>query len=145
MATDYKIKDQKLQYDIEAAKIRDLSYRKIDKYEYLRGEEILLSHQRQMIEQARFTYSSLGKDFEKKKKINWRASKKTKRCKMGSSIQKKLLQRCTIKLAWRRSNLNESCKRDQSISGRCGLLQNHRFSTSGSQVGKSLKRWNKYW
>ena len=68
MATDYKIKDQKLQYDIEAAKIRELSYRKIDKYEYLRGKEILLSHQRQMIEQARFTYSPLGKDFEKKKK-----------------------------------------------------------------------------
>ena len=69
MATDYKIKDQKLQYDIEAAKIRELSYRKIDKYEYLRGKEILLSHQRQMIEQARFTYSPLGKDFEKKNKI----------------------------------------------------------------------------
>ena len=67
MATDYKIKDQKLQYDIEAAKIRELSSRKIDKYEYLRGKEILLSHQRQMIEQARFTYSPLGKDFEKKK------------------------------------------------------------------------------
>ena len=66
MATDYKIKVQKLQYDIEASKIRELSYRKIDKYEYLRGKEILLSDQRQMIEQARFTNSPLGKYFEKK-------------------------------------------------------------------------------
>ena len=54
--------------DIEAANIRELSYRKIDKYKHLSGEEILLSHQRQMIEQARFTYSPLGKDFEKKLK-----------------------------------------------------------------------------
>ena len=69
MAIDYKIKGQKLQYDIQAANIRELSYRKIDKYKYLSGEEILFSHQRQMIEQARFTYSPLGKDFEKKNKI----------------------------------------------------------------------------
>ena len=66
LATDYKIKVQKLQYDIEASKIRELSHRKIDKYEYLRGKEILLSDQRQMIEQARFTNSPLGKYFEKK-------------------------------------------------------------------------------
>ena len=61
------IEDEKLQYDInrEAAKILVLSSGKIDKYEYLTGEEILPSNQRQIIEQAKFTYSPLGKTFEK--------------------------------------------------------------------------------
>ena len=38
---------------------------KIHKYEYLTGEDILPSNQQQIIEQARFTYSPLGKAFEK--------------------------------------------------------------------------------
>ena len=38
---------------------------KIHKYEYLTGENILPSNQQQVIEQARFTYSTLGKAFEK--------------------------------------------------------------------------------
>ena len=40
MTTDYKIRDEKLQYDLsrEAAKISALSYRKIDKYVYLTSE-----------------------------------------------------------------------------------------------------------
>ena len=50
---------------IEAAKISALSSGKIDKYEYLTGEEILPSNQQQIIEQAIFTYSPLGKAFEK--------------------------------------------------------------------------------
>ena len=56
-----------MQYDInrEAAKISPLSSLKIDKYEYLTGEEILLYNQRQIIEQANFAYSSLGKAFKK--------------------------------------------------------------------------------
>ena len=43
MATDDRIKDEKLQYDInkETANISALSSRKIDKYEYLTDEEIL--------------------------------------------------------------------------------------------------------
>ena len=35
------------------------------KYEYLTGEEFLPSNQRQIIEQTKFTYSPLGKVFEK--------------------------------------------------------------------------------
>ena len=56
-----QIRDEKLQYDInrEAAKISALSSGKTDKYEYLTGEEILPSNQRQIIEQAKFTYSPL--------------------------------------------------------------------------------------
>ena len=67
MTIDDQIRDEKLQYDInrEAAKISALSSGKIDKYEYLTGEEILPSNQKQIIEQAKFTYSSLGKAFEK--------------------------------------------------------------------------------
>ena len=43
MTIEGKIKDEKLQYDInrEAAKISALSSGKIDKYEYLTGEETL--------------------------------------------------------------------------------------------------------
>ena len=62
-----QIRDEKLQYDInrEDANISALSSGKIDKYEYLTGEEMLPSNQQQIIEQAKFTYSPLGKAFEK--------------------------------------------------------------------------------
>ena len=61
------IRDEKLQYDInrEAAKISALSSEKIDKYDYLTGEIILPSNQQQITEQAKFTYSPLGKAFQK--------------------------------------------------------------------------------
>ena len=67
MAIDDQIRDEKLQYNInrEAVKISALSSNKIDKYECLKGEEILPSNQKQVIEQAEFTYSPLGKAFEK--------------------------------------------------------------------------------
>ena len=67
MTIEDQIKDEKLQYDInrEAAKISALSSGKIDKYEYLTGEEILPSNQQQIIRQAKFAYSPLGKAFEK--------------------------------------------------------------------------------
>ena len=67
MTINYQIKDEKLQYDInrEAAKISTLWSGKIRKYEYLTGEDILTSNQQQIIEQAKFTYSPLGKAFEK--------------------------------------------------------------------------------
>ena len=70
MTIENQIKDEKLQYDInrEAAKISALSSGKTDKYEYLTGEEILPSNQQQIIEQAKFTYSPLGKAFEKQTK-----------------------------------------------------------------------------
>ena len=67
MTIEDQIKDEKLQYDInrEAAKISALSSGKLDKYEYLTGEEILPSNQQQIIQQAKFTCSPLGKAFEK--------------------------------------------------------------------------------
>ena len=67
MTINDQIRDEKLQYDInrKAAEISALSSGKIDKYEYLTGKEILPSNQQQIIEQAKFTYSPLGKVFEK--------------------------------------------------------------------------------
>ena len=67
MTIEDQIKDEKLQYDInrEAAKISALSSGKLDKYEYLTGEEILPSNQQQIIQQAKFNYSPLGKALEK--------------------------------------------------------------------------------
>ena len=67
MTIEDQIKDEKLQYDInrEAAKISALSSGKLDKYEYLTGEEILPSNQQQIIQQAKFNYSFLGKSIEK--------------------------------------------------------------------------------
>ena len=67
MTINDQIRDEKLQYDInrEAAKISALSSGKIHKYEYLTGEDILPSNQQQIIEQTKFTYSPLGKAFEK--------------------------------------------------------------------------------
>ena len=67
MTIEDQIKDEKLQYDInrEAAKISALSSGKLDKYEYLTGEEILPSNQQQIIQQAKFNYSPLGKAIEK--------------------------------------------------------------------------------
>ena len=58
MTIDDKIRDEKLQYDInrEAAKITALSCGKIDEYEYLTGEEKVPFNQQRVIEQAKFTY-----------------------------------------------------------------------------------------
>ena len=81
MTIDDQIRDEKLQYDInrEAAKISALSSNKFNKYEYLTGEEILPSNQKQITEQAKFTYSPLGKAFEKQiKTIGDQGEKKIK-------------------------------------------------------------------
>ena len=70
MTIEDQIRDEKLPYVInrEASKISALSSDKIHKYEYLTGEDIILSNQQQIIEQAKFTYFPLGKPFEKQTK-----------------------------------------------------------------------------
>ena len=72
---EYRIKDDKLQYDKqkaainrEAAKMSALSSGELDKYEYLTSEETFPSNQQQIIEQTKFTNSPLGKAFEKQTK-----------------------------------------------------------------------------
>ena len=81
MTTGDKIKDEKQQYDInrEAATILALLSGKIVKYEYLTGEEIVPSDQSRIIEQVKFTYSSLSKAFEKEiKKLKNKEKNKLK-------------------------------------------------------------------
>ena len=69
MTIDDKIADEKLQQDNnrEATKISALASGKIDKSEYLTGEEILPPDQSRVMEQAKFTYSPLVKVFEKQR------------------------------------------------------------------------------
>ena len=66
MTNGDKTKYEKVQYNInrEVAKISALSSGKIDKCEYLTGEEILPSDQSKIIEQAKSTNSQLVKTFE---------------------------------------------------------------------------------
>ena len=68
---DDKIRNGKLQYDIsrKAAKISALSSGKIDKYEYIVGEQMLPCNQSRIIEHGKLTYSPLGKLFKKQIKI----------------------------------------------------------------------------
>ena len=71
MTIDDPIRDEKLKYGInrEATKTSALSSGKINKYEYFTGEKILPSNQKQIIEQVKFTYSPLGKAFEKQTEV----------------------------------------------------------------------------
>ena len=71
MTINDQIKDEKLHYNInrEAAKTSALSSGKLHKFEYLTGEDILPSNQQQIIEQTKFSYSPLGKAFDKQIKI----------------------------------------------------------------------------
>ena len=81
MTINDQIRDEKLRYDInrEAAKISALSSKEFNKYEYLPGEEILPSNQKEMIEQAKFTYSHLLRAFEKQiKAIEYQGEKQVK-------------------------------------------------------------------
>ena len=70
MTLDDQIRDEKLQFDInrEPAKISALSSRKIGKYEYLTGEEVLPCNQKQINLLVKSTYSHLGEAFEKQTK-----------------------------------------------------------------------------
>ena len=93
MTIDDKIRDEKLQHDIniEAAKISALLSDKIRKYEYLTGKDILPSNKQQIIEQAKFTYFPLAKAFEKQiKTIEDQGEKQVKALNTLKSDNKKL-------------------------------------------------------
>ena len=65
---DDKIKANQAQYDLgrEAAKISALSYKELDKYEYLTGED--LWYKPGVVEQAKFEYSPFGEALNNKVK-----------------------------------------------------------------------------
>ena len=77
MAINDQIIDEKLQYDVnrEAAKISALLPGKFNKYEYLTGEEILPSSQKQIMEQSKFPNSPLGRVFKEQRKEQVKAIK----------------------------------------------------------------------
>ena len=68
-------------------KLSALSSEKIDKYYYLTGEEILPSNQIKVIEQAKFTYSPLGKP-QKNKQKRLKIMKKTNKKKNDFNIDR---------------------------------------------------------
>ena len=74
-----KVRGEKLQYDInrEGGKTLALSSGEIDKYEYLTDEKMLPSHHSKIIEQGKFTYSPLGRAFEKQRKTIRSRNKKS--------------------------------------------------------------------
>ena len=80
MTIEDQIRDEKLKYDInrEAAKKSALSSSKIDKYEYLTDEKILPSNQQHIVEQAKFTYSPVGKKLLKNKQKQLKTKEKDK-------------------------------------------------------------------
>ena len=87
MTIEDQIRDEKLQYDInrEATKISALSSGKIDKYEYLTGEEISPSNQQQIIEKLNLLillWQKLLKNKQKQSKIK----EKTNCCFSSSGI-----------------------------------------------------------
>ena len=77
MTTDDVTRDKKLQF-VTTKGVRKISTSsgKINKHEYLTGEEILPFDQSRIVEQAKFTYSPLGKRFWKTNKNNWKSSSK---------------------------------------------------------------------
>ena len=111
MTIDDQIRVEKLQFDINrvAAIISAISSGKTDQCEYLTDEEILPSNQKQIIEQAKFTYSPLGKVFEKQiktiqdqgkkttnwcfKRTNWFLKKKRKKAIEDKSNDKPSMQK----------------------------------------------------
>ena len=86
MTINDQIRDEKYDINSEAAKISTLLLGKIRKYKYLTGEDILPSNQQQIIEQAKFTYSPLGKAFEK---LNLKLKEQTKLIEDKSNNQPK--------------------------------------------------------
>ena len=122
MIIDDQIKDEKLQNNInrEAAKIYALSSGEIRKYEYLTGEDTLPSNQQQIIEQAKITYSPLGKASDKQTKtINDQGEKQVEALNNLKPDNKKIsIKKCAYYNKERFEkiiNLHRDLKRDDLI------------------------------
>ena len=116
MTIEDQIKDEKLQYDInrEAAKTSVLSSGKIDKYEYLTGKEMLPSNQQLIIEHAKFTYSPLGKAFEKQTKTIEDQGEKQIKVIQDNKKQLANTQEVTIRNIIPENILNDEAKKEIS-------------------------------
>ena len=116
MTIDDQIKSEKLQYDInrETAKISALSSGKFGKYEYITGEEILPSNKQQIIEQAKFTYSPLGKGFEQQVKTMEDQGKKQIEALENLKL-KEIMQDKTKPIEYSNYFINQLAKIDKNI------------------------------
>ena len=119
MTIDDKIRDEKLQYDINraAAKISALSSGKIYKYEDLTCEEILPSDQSRMIEQVNFPLANtlekqittMEDQAKKKKKKRQNKKKQVEALKVLKPVQQKF----TIKDTTPEDRLKQEAKNDR--------------------------------
>ena len=115
MTTDNKIRDEKLEYDINraAAKMSALSSGKIYKYEDLTCEEILPSDQSRMIEQIN---SPLANTLEKQiTMMEDQAKKKKKKQVEALKVLKPVEQKFTIKDTIPEDRLKEEAKMTEKI------------------------------
>ena len=110
MTIENKIRDEKLQYDInrEAAKISALSSGKIDNITL----EILPSNQQQIIVQAKFTYSPLGKAFDKQTKTIKDQGEKQIKAIQDNKKELTNTQEVTIKKIIPENILNDEAKKE---------------------------------
>ena len=107
MAVILGIKTLPCKINREATKKSTLSSSKIDKYEYLTGEEILPPDQSRVIEWANYTYSPLGKALEKQTNaIEDQGKKETESLRVWKPIERKLAIKDTIP----KYQLNETAK-----------------------------------
>ena len=115
MTIDNKIRDEKLQYDINraAAKISALSWSKIYKFEDLTCEEILPSDQSRMIEQVN---SPLANTLEKEiTTMENQAKKPKKQVEASLKVLKPVEQKFTIKDTIPEDRLKEEAKMTEKI------------------------------
>ena len=113
---DRKIMQNEAQYDLDrkAAKISALSSNKLEKYEYLTGEDLGLRPS--IIEQSKFEYSSLGKIFNKGLSKDDQKEGLSKRLKNIEDKKKKPLKAIEDK-----KQLDTNSKSIKSISYFCQL------------------------
>ena len=104
-----RLETKNSKYDInrESAKISVLSSHKIDKYEYLTGEEILPSDQNRKIGEAKSRYSTLGKAFKKQIEIIEKQGKKQAE---ALEVLKPTTQKVTTKEVIPEHTLSEEAK-----------------------------------
>ena len=113
---DRKIMQNEAQYDLDrkAAKISALSSNKLEKYEYLTGEDLGLRPS--IIEQSKFEYSSLGKIFNKELSKDDQKEGLSKRLKNIEDKKKKQLKAIEDK-----NQLDTNSKSIKPISYFCQL------------------------
>ena len=130
MTIKKRIENKKLRYDInrEAEKTSALSPSKIDKYEYLTGEETLRSYQSKVIVLAKFTYFLAN--------ICWSPRRLEARLQHKNFWSCECFFRTSSKTSWRR--LPEVLETNKMFTGK--------ESISVSKISKSVSDkslWNK--